>query len=45
MRAVANREWKHEGWSRIGDTSVETVREGLFTSGELHSMEGLAPRA
>ncbi len=27
----------------VSETQTETVREGLFTSGELHSMEGLEP--
>ena len=29
---------------RVSDTQAEAVRTGLFTSGELHSMEGLVPR-
>ena len=44
MRAVA----VENGSTRVGpvsETQTETVREGLFTSGELHSMEGLEPRA
>ncbi len=44
MRAVA----VENGCTQIGPVSeaqAETVREGLFTSGELHSMEGLEPRA
>ena len=28
----------------VSDTQVKAVRDGLFTSGELHSMEGLQPR-
>jgi predicted ATPase len=37
-----------DGCTKVGqvsDTQVEAVRDGLFTSGELHSMEGLEPRA
>ena len=44
MRAVA----VENGCTKVGpvsETQTETVREGLFTSGELHSMEGLEPRA
>ena len=36
-----------DGWTKVGpvsDTQVKAVRDGLFTSGELHSMEGLQPR-
>ena len=36
-----------DGCTKVGpvsETQAETVREGLFTSGELHSMEGLEPR-
>ncbi len=28
----------------VSETQAEAVRDGLFTSGELHSMEGLRPR-
>ena len=37
-----------DGCTRVGpvsETQAEAVREGLFTSGELHSMEGLEPHA
>ncbi len=37
-----------DGCTRVGpvsETQAEAVRAGLFTSGELHSMEGLEPRA
>ena len=37
-----------DGCTKVGPvsaTQAEAVREGLFTSGELHSMEGLEPSA
>ena len=44
LRAVS----VEDGCTRVGpvsETQAEAVRAGLFTSGELHSMEGLEPSA